>query len=154
LGWMESDTMAALKTFDIGRQQGAIPECFRLSFETHLPGSDLVCCRVRRDVNLSIHASKVAGVTTPELPVAIVGQRVPGAECVRGSSTARSCWLPMYQAEAMWISVQGKHDRDRGVEYPFAIKITTGKVSAASGKNCKVGLTHRPQDSVVLPAQP
>lgn len=40
--------------------------------------------------------------------------------------------FPMYQAEAMWIKFQSKTDRERGVEYPFVVKVATGKINAVS----------------------
>ena len=62
--------------------------------------------------------------------------------------------FPMYQSEAMWISFSGEYDPERGVSYPFAVKIATGKVSAVSGKTWKDGLNRGPQDYVVVPEQP
>lgn len=55
--------------------------------------------------------------------------------------------LPMYQAEAMWISFRSRH-------YPFAVKIATGKINAVSGKPWSYGLERDPQDYLVLPDQP
>ena len=37
--------------------------------------------------------------------------------------------LPMYQAEALWISFQGTFVPDRVASYPFAVKVAAGKVS-------------------------
>lgn len=54
--------------------------------------------------------------------------------------------FPMYQAEAMWISLSGW--------YPMAVKIATGKVNAVSGKAWKNRLNRKPQDYVVVPEQP
>lgn len=62
--------------------------------------------------------------------------------------------LPMHQAEAMWMNFDAAWDDERGVEYPFAVKIATGKVNAVSGKPWKEGLHRRPQDYVVVPEQP
>lgn len=54
--------------------------------------------------------------------------------------------LPMYQAEAMWLNFDS--------EYPYAIKVATGKVNAVDGKTWRQGLHRRPQDYVVVPDQP
>jgi hypothetical protein len=63
--------------------------------------------------------------------------------------------MPMYQAEAMWINFTPFTDPDREVEYPFAVKIATGKVNAVSGSDWKKGLHRKPeQDYVVIPEQP
>ena len=61
--------------------------------------------------------------------------------------------LPMYQAEAMWSCFSCAYVTAQG-QYPFAIKIATGKINAVSGKNWKEGLNRRPQDYVVAPQQP
>ncbi len=56
-------------------------------------------------------------------------------------------FLPMYQAEAMWINFEGG--------YPMAVKIAAGKVSALTGEPWNDGLTQgRKQDYVVIPDQP
>lgn len=68
--------------------------------------------------------------------------RVPPHWTARGG-----VMLPMYQAEAMWISF-GAH------QYPFAVKIATGKVNAVSGRSWSYDLARDPQDYVVLPRQP
>jgi hypothetical protein len=62
--------------------------------------------------------------------------------------------LPMYQAEAMWISFF----RARYGSYPFAIRIAAGKVNAISGKPWRNALRGRgrrrgTQDYVVIPDQ-
>ena len=62
--------------------------------------------------------------------------------------------LPMYQAEAMWLNFDSHYDPKRGVEYPIALKIATGKVNAISGQAWRDGLHRRPQDYVVIPEQP
>ncbi len=54
--------------------------------------------------------------------------------------------LPMYQSEAMWINFRG--------EYPFAVKIATGKINAVSGQPWKDKLNRNPQDYVVATEQP
>jgi len=55
-------------------------------------------------------------------------------------------FLPMYQAEAMWLHF--------GRGYPCAIKIAAGKINAVTGKAWANGLTATPQDYVVVPGQP
>ncbi len=63
--------------------------------------------------------------------------------------------LPMYQSEALWLNFSADYDVERGVSYPFAIKIATGKINAVSGANWSKGLHRRPaQDYVVVPDQP
>jgi hypothetical protein len=62
--------------------------------------------------------------------------------------------FPMYQSEAMWLSFGSEYDGERCVEYPFAVKIATGKLSAISGETWKNGVNRRPQDYVVVPEQP
>lgn len=54
--------------------------------------------------------------------------------------------LPMYQAEALWIAFDG--------EYPFAVKIATGKINAVTGEEWRDGLNRDPQDYVAAPDQP
>ena len=56
--------------------------------------------------------------------------------------------MPMHQAEAMWIAFGGHFD------YPFAVKIATGKICAVSGNPWVNHLNEDPQDYVVLPEQP
>jgi hypothetical protein len=62
--------------------------------------------------------------------------------------------LPMYQAEAMWLSFSGNHVEGREAAYPFALKIATGKINAVSGEPWRVGLHRKPQEYVVIPKQP
>ena len=63
--------------------------------------------------------------------------------------------LPMYQAEAMWLYFDGALDEERWVEYPFAIKIATGKINAVSGQTWQDGIHRHPQqDYMVVPKQP
>ena len=54
---------------------------------------------------------------------------------------------PMHQAEAMWISFGGS-------DYPFAVKIATGKICAVTGDDWVNHLNGDPQDYLVLPEQP
>ncbi len=62
--------------------------------------------------------------------------------------------LPMYQSEALWINFDGRYLEEHGTEYPFAIKIAAGKINAVTGKPWSEGLDQRPQDYLVVPAQP
>jgi hypothetical protein len=62
--------------------------------------------------------------------------------------------LPMYQAEAMWLSFDADSVEGRDVEYPFAVKVATGKIDAVTGKGWSNGLHRRPQDYLVAPEQP
>lgn len=55
-------------------------------------------------------------------------------------------FLPMYQAEAMWMNFSG--------DYPMAVKIAAGKINAVTGEEWTNELTEDPQDYVVIPAQP
>lgn len=55
-------------------------------------------------------------------------------------------FLPMYQAEALWIRFIG--------HYPCAVKIAAGKINAVSGEPWKIELSANPQDYVVIPEQP
>lgn len=56
--------------------------------------------------------------------------------------------LPMYQAEALWISFRGLHS-----SYPFAVKVAAGKINALTGGKWSNGLTSQPQDYLVVPDQ-
>lgn len=69
--------------------------------------------------------------------------RVPASWLRRGGVL-----LPMYQAEAMWLSFSSAHG------YPFAMKVATGKVSAITGESWREGLNRDPQDYLVAPDQP
>ena len=53
---------------------------------------------------------------------------------------------PMHQAEALWINF--------GSNYPFAIKVATGKICAITGEVWINHLNLDPQDYAVLPDQP
>lgn len=57
--------------------------------------------------------------------------------------------LPMYQAEAMWISFSGGPK-----SYPFAVKVAAGKINAVTGEEWRNELGENPQDYVVAPDQP
>jgi hypothetical protein len=60
--------------------------------------------------------------------------------------------LPMYQSEAMWLNFSARWSM-RG-EYPFAVKIGTGKIDAVTGETWQNELKRDPQDYVVVPEQP
>ena len=62
--------------------------------------------------------------------------------------------LPMWQAEAMWLSFRGGYDTERQASYPCAVKIAAGKRSAVTGDAWQAGLQRKPQDYVVVPVQP
>ncbi|MFZ5557670.1 MAG: hypothetical protein ACOZDY_13275 [Pseudomonadota bacterium] len=70
-----------------------------------------------------------------------VADRVPPKWRLRGG-----VFLPMYQAEALWIRFSGA--------YPFALKIAAGKINAVTGTSWNEWLTAQPQDYVVSPEQP
>ena len=55
-------------------------------------------------------------------------------------------FLPMYQAEAMWLNFSGS--------YPMAVKVAAGKINAVTGEGWENELSEQPQDYVVIPAQP
>ena len=58
-------------------------------------------------------------------------------------------FMPMYQAEALWILFKGGRNA-----YPMAVKVAAGKVDALTGEPFRNALTQRPQDYLVAPAQP
>ncbi len=55
-------------------------------------------------------------------------------------------FLPMHQAEAMWINFTA--------DYPMAVKVATGKINALTGEPWRDGLSAEPQDYLVVPDQP
>ena len=56
-------------------------------------------------------------------------------------------FLPMYQAEAMWLSFGG--------DYPMAVKVAAGKINAITGEPWSDGLSSEgKQDYLVIPDQP
>ena len=58
-------------------------------------------------------------------------------------------FMPMYQAEALWIDIDG------GLHgYPMAVSVTAGKVDALTGEPFSNALTARPQNYLVAPDQP
>lgn len=62
--------------------------------------------------------------------------------------------MPMYQAEAMWIHFDGIEIPNRNTVYPFALKISTGKIDAITGEQYSDGLHRVPQNYAVVPGQP
>lgn len=62
--------------------------------------------------------------------------------------------LPMFQAEAMWLNFDSDFVRGHDAQYPFAIKVATGKQCAVSGKDWTDGLQRDPQNYMVVPEQP
>ncbi len=58
--------------------------------------------------------------------------------------------MPMHQAEALWLGFGG----GGWDAYPCAARIATGKICAITGASWSEGLSHAPQNYVVLPAQP
>lgn len=54
--------------------------------------------------------------------------------------------MPMYQSEALWIHFS--------TDYPFAVKVGTGKINAVTGEMWASGLQADPQNYLVLPDQP
>jgi hypothetical protein len=54
--------------------------------------------------------------------------------------------LPMYQSEALWLNLSS--------DYPFAVKVATGRINAVSGETWTDGLHGVPQDYLVVPEQP
>ena len=61
--------------------------------------------------------------------------------------------LPMYQSEAMWLNFGGG-GWHMSSDYPFAVKVATGKINAVTGKEWQNGLSRKPQDYVIVPKQP
>lgn len=76
-------------------------------------------------------------------------QKVPQKWIARGGVI-----LPMYQSEALWIDFTSSFIFEHSVEYPFAVKVATGKINAVSGDAWQEGLNSNPQDYVVVPEQP
>ena len=70
-------------------------------------------------------------------------ERVPTNWHRRGGVVA-----PMYQAEALWINFSSEQN------YPFAIKVGTGKRCAITGDEWCNHVNSDPQDYLVIPEQP
>jgi hypothetical protein len=76
-------------------------------------------------------------------------ERVPAPWLKRGGVL-----LPMYQSEALWLNFHSQHVPDRETSYPFAVKVATGKINAATGETWHEGLGRNPQNYLVIPTQP
>ena len=68
-------------------------------------------------------------------------ERLPAEWSRRGG-----VFLPMYQAEALWLYFSGS--------YPMAVKVAAGKIDALTGEPWTNELSERPQDYLVVPGQP
>jgi len=77
-----------------------------------------------------------------------------GAHAPREWRDTGGAALPMYQSEAMWLMFDSNGIERREAEYPFAIKISAGRLNAVSGEPWRKGLHRDPQDYVVTPGQP
>ena len=77
----------------------------------------------------------------PLMHVDDLGERLPAAWKTHGGIC-----FPMYQAEAMWINFNSN--------YPFAIKVATGKTNAITGDSWSNELHADPQDYLIIPKQP
>jgi len=62
--------------------------------------------------------------------------------------------MPMYQSEALWINFSSNYISKHRTEYPFAVKIATGKINAVTGDEWQNKLSQYPQDYMVAPEQP
>ncbi|MEX2650287.1 MAG: hypothetical protein WD673_14860 [Alphaproteobacteria bacterium] len=69
-------------------------------------------------------------------------ERLPASWVNRGGVL-----FPMYQAEAMWLSFHAG-------DYPFAVKVASGKINVVTGESWSVGLNRDPRDYLVVPGQP
>jgi hypothetical protein len=76
-------------------------------------------------------------------------ERVPAKWLNRGGVL-----LPMWQSEALWLNFDSAYIENRETDYPFAVKVATGKISAVTGKPWRRGLSRNPQDYLVVPKQP
>lgn len=61
--------------------------------------------------------------------------------------------LPMYQSEALWVRFETEDILNQG-EYPFAVKIATGKINAVTGCAWTDELQNQLQDYMAPPNQP
>lgn len=75
--------------------------------------------------------------------------RVPAPWLKRGGVL-----LPMFQSEALWLNFRAHYVDDRVAEYPFAVKVATGKINAVTGESWRADLSRNPQDYLVIPKQP
>jgi len=58
--------------------------------------------------------------------------------------------LPMYQSEAMWLSLRPTYSVAHQAFYPFAVKIRVGDIDAVRGQRWSEGLHQWPQDFLVI----
>jgi hypothetical protein len=58
--------------------------------------------------------------------------------------------LPIWQAEALWLSFSGRPE----AQLPVAIKVAAGKINAVTGERWTMPLNCAPQDYMVWPQQP
>lgn len=61
--------------------------------------------------------------------------------------------LPIYRAEALWVSISPNSALASGTAYPFAVKVAAGKVNAVSGGPWSEDFRRPDQDYLVCPAQ-
>ncbi len=110
---------------------------------------------VHRDAKLAVHFQRTLRIPdddrTYPLPPGL--GRFPLRHVDDHAGKAPDAWLrhggvflPMYQSEALWICFEG--------EYPFAVKVATGKVDAVTGKVWSDGIHAHPQDFLSVPLQP
>jgi len=63
--------------------------------------------------------------------------------------------LPMYQSEAMWLHFSSSFLLEHETQYPFAVKVATGKICAVSGETWRNQLARKPrQNYLAIPEQP
>jgi len=75
--------------------------------------------------------------------------KIPGSWAGHGG-----VMLPMYQSEALWLNFTGGFIEEHGTDYPFAIRVATGKVDAVTGKRWRDGLAKTRQNYMVSTEQP
>ena len=61
-------------------------------------------------------------------------------------NTHGGVFLPMYQAEALWLNFSSS--------YPMAVKVAAGKINAVTGEGWETELSDQTQDYLVIPDQP
>lgn len=63
--------------------------------------------------------------------------------------------MPMYQSEALWLHFITASVPERGgVAWPFAVRVSAGKIDAVTGRPWASGLAAEPQNYMVAPDQP
>jgi hypothetical protein len=62
--------------------------------------------------------------------------------------------MPMHRSEAMWINLKRSAVDSPRPAYPFAIKVSAGKINALTGGAWSQALSAEEQDYIVIPAQP